>query len=380
MTCPIPHATGHLRPEGRCDNGVMLLGEAMGEAEAREGLPFRPWAEAGSVLERAITRAGFHRDQFLLWNAVPTHPPKNYLVGAEYEEEAIRWGLPFVRDLVERFHVRAILALGDVPLGQLTGHREIMKNRGYPIWSHSVGVPVIGTLHPSFLRRGAMSYLGVLIHDLRFAVELARHSERVEFHSPVLRRPVHYGPFYLEGGLSDLSPLGYIEYPSEDDGWEFLERVERQKDILVAYDIETPRSHSIDEENSDDLDESEIVSIQFSLAPESGIYFPWRDPFIEIARRVLRTGNPKVGANCWRFDDPRLRAHDVDIQGPQHDLRWAWKHFQPDLSGGLQFITSYYAPELGIWKHTSQSNPRMYGIRDVDALQRVMGERDGLAS
>lgn len=38
-------------PEGSGSSGVMLFGEALGEHEEKDQLPFRPYAQAGSLLE-----------------------------------------------------------------------------------------------------------------------------------------------------------------------------------------------------------------------------------------------------------------------------------------------------------------------------------------
>src|SRR5690348_12649364 len=94
--CPIPDAKGHCSPDGLGTNGVLILGEAMGEAELKDSLPFRPWAPAGSVLDRAIRRCGFQRDQFVIYNAVPIHPPKNYLDGADRKSTRLNSSHPSI--------------------------------------------------------------------------------------------------------------------------------------------------------------------------------------------------------------------------------------------------------------------------------------------
>jgi uracil-DNA glycosylase len=48
----------------------MIVGEASGESEAREQLPFRPYAPAGSLLERTIKRMSMDRAQFAITNAL----------------------------------------------------------------------------------------------------------------------------------------------------------------------------------------------------------------------------------------------------------------------------------------------------------------------
>jgi uracil-DNA glycosylase family 4 len=381
--CPIPGATGRLQPEGLCLNGVLMLGEAMGRFEVEDSLPFRPQAPAGSVLERAIRRCGFRREQFALWNVVPAHPPNDHLEGASYEAEAIAWGLAQLPEIIERFKPRVILALGGVAFKAVTGLRGILESRGYPVPSNT-GIPVIGALHPSFLRRGAMGYLSSLMHDIRFAVTLAAAVYTplgnksgdlipVEFWSPVLWRQVRYEiPWPLAPTNQPVVPPDYALYPTEDVARDFLRDAMKDASRLVAYDIETPRSVKAGEEDSDEPDESPIISVQFSIAPGTGIFLPYRAPFIDVIKATLALPNPKLGCNNWRFDDPRLASEGMTVAGTRHDLRWAWKHLQPDLSAALQAITSYYAPDFQPWKHLDAAFPSFYGVRDVDACLRCV--------
>ena len=65
---------GFVRPEGTGSLGVLAFGESGGEREYREGLPFRPGADAGSVLERAFKRLGYDRQQWALSNIISCRP------------------------------------------------------------------------------------------------------------------------------------------------------------------------------------------------------------------------------------------------------------------------------------------------------------------
>jgi hypothetical protein len=145
--------------------------------------------------------------------------------------------------------------------------------------------------------------------------------------------------------------------------------------VLIAYDIETPRSGESSETDSDELSENEIKSAQFSVAPGTGIFLPWRGGYREMAKAVLALPNPKAGANIWRFDDPVLEANGCRLNGARHDLRWMFHHLQPDLKGALQFIASFYCvgkPGWAPWKHQHDVLPEFYGIRDVDAVQEIL--------
>jgi uracil-DNA glycosylase family 4 len=379
--CPIPGASSWCDPEGSGANGVLILGEACGESEARDHLPFRPYAPAGSVLERAIRRCGFDRSQFVLFNVCPVQPPKNFLEGAPYESEAIEWGKEILKELVEKRRPRCILALGNIPLRTMTGlageKLSVSHLRGWPVkaLSQFLDVPVVASFHPSFLRRGAMALFSVLMHDLKLAVAVAnsRVGQSVKFFSPVLSRDVTYTRGEMPDLFNPVVPAGYTTYPTETDAWRFYEEAEREPKKAIAYDIETPRSTEASENDSDELPDRDILSIQFSHSPRTGLFLPWREPFIEIAKRVLRLPNPKIGANSWRFDDPLLEAHGCRLNGERHDIRWAFHHLQPDLRGSLQFIASFYNEGDGYpWKHLHHSAKEQYGILDVDWLQRIV--------
>src|SRR5258706_9143874 len=89
--CPLAllDKEGFSQPEGTGVNRVAIIGEALGLNERRDGLPFRPDAEAGGLLEDIFRKGGYDRQQFCLWNVVACQPIKNKLDGADYEQQAI---------------------------------------------------------------------------------------------------------------------------------------------------------------------------------------------------------------------------------------------------------------------------------------------------
>jgi uracil-DNA glycosylase len=372
--CPFPHDGKRvIVPEGTGSLGVLILGEAPGDTENAYGTPFVRSAPAGGVLSRAIRRAGFDRDQFVLWNVVPVQPPKNWLEGAPWEAEAIEWGRPWLDEVMRVYKPRCILVLGNVALRAVTGmcgeKRSVSHVRGYVIGSTYGCTPVVGSFHPSFLRRGAMGLFSVMMHDIKLAVAVAQGGGR--FFSPVLWRDFEYKEIARGSAQEPTWPEGYVTHPSEADAWAFYDEARRAGSTL-AYDIETPRSAISTEDESDELAGIEILSSQFSLRGESGIFMPWRDPFAEVARRLLALPNSKCGANNWRFDDALLASHGAPVAGVKHDVRWAWHALQPDLRGSLQFIASFYGMPWP-WKHLHEAEPQAYGIADVDACMRIMG-------
>lgn len=343
VDCPLyGDGLGFSRPEGGGALGVLIVGEALGRNERNDGLPFRPYAEAGSVLERAIRRAGFTRDQFVLWNVVACRPPENELEGKPYEAAAIDNCRRHFDRVVSTYRPRAILALGNVALRALTDLTDISSVRGFVLESR-YGIPLVASFHPAFLRRGQMRYFGVLIRDMQLAVSIAKRG---------FNRP----------------GANYLLYPSEEEAEQWASSVE--PGTPLAYDIETVEVAGKGEEDLE-WSNTEIVQIQFARAPGDAIVMPWMGRYVETAKRLLSGPNPKWGFNNWAFDDPVLDAHGIEVRGENHDLMWAWHHLQPDLDRNLQFVTSFYQPLLAPWKHLSKSDLAFYGAVDVDALMWI---------
>ena len=345
-------AEGFSRPEGSGANGVLAVGEGLGRSEAHDGLPFRPYAEAGSVLARAIRHCDLDREQFRFWNVIACRPPHDRLEGAGYEIDAIEHCKVHFDRVVAEMKPRVLLALGNVALRTLTGmtgrYQTITHVRGYVLHSPRYNLPVVASLHPSFIRRTDLVQFRVLVQDIGLAVQVAA------------------------GGCDQKRINDYDEYPSPDEARIFLDRV-RNSDCsvgLLTYDIETMTSRDVAEDERDEDTSWEITQIQFSLAPGTGIAFPWEEPYISIAREIFAVPIRKAGFNNWGYDDPRLRRYDIVIAGENHDLMWVWHHLQPDLPANLQFVASFYGMDAP-WKHLGESKPRYYGCCDVDAPQRI---------
>ena len=344
-------------PEGVCSNRVALIGEGLGGEEARDGLPFRPQAEAGSMLERAFKLAGVQRSSFVLWNLVACQPPGNWLEGAPWEREAIAHCRVHFDRVMAHYQPRVLVALGNLPFKTLTGvegpKRGITMSRGY-VYESRFG-PVVAALHPSFIRRGKGQYAITLVHDIRKAVNVA------------------LGTFTNYDWHSSYHKPAYVEYPSLDVARSFANRVRDNVRLPLAYDLETVTSADVEEDELDQIAENEITQVQFSLGPRSGICFPWEGEYIEIAREILALENEKGGHFVREFDNPILYNKGLKLGGKVFDTSLMWHHAWPDLDMGLQKVVSMLAFPFP-WKHLSsvQGKKAWYGIADVDAVQYII--------
>lgn len=351
-------ATGFAIGEGSGIIGVHIMGEALGSHEALAGLPFRPNAPAGSVLERVIKKCGFDRSQFRISNVVSCRPPNDYLEGAKYEIGAIQHCKVHRDSEIRKSQPKVILALGNVPTRTLTGlsgkKRTVSSLRGFALPAIDYpDVTVVPSFHPSFIRRGATNMIGVLAHDLLKAVSIARHGLL-----PVI------GP----------SSVTYITHPSTEEARNFCQYAIDNPRRLITYDIENPKSAAKGEDEIDveEMADQPITQIQFSTEIGTGICFPWIEPYIGMARVLMASPNPKAGHNVWKYDNPILREkYQFQINGRVDDTRWLWHHLQADLPADLQFVASFYGFPFP-WKHMADSDLAWYGCADVDAPQRIM--------
>ena len=357
--------TDFSQPEGTGSLGVAVVAEASGDNEARDQLPLRPYAPSGGVLERTFRRMGLSREQFVLTNIIRCQPPRNFLVNAPWEYSAINHCRPNLDKVLADHKPRAIFALGDTALRELTGEageaRTVSHLRGFVIRGPN-GVPVVPTYHPAFLRRGKMSYAGLFARDLQRAVNVAAGRDRQYI-------------WDLEEARRN-GTLRYNTHPSVDDARAFLSRVRAESGRVLSYDLETYESASLDEDARDGFSDTRIRLIQFTTEVGEGIALPWSNGFRDVARDLLRTDNLKVGHNIWLFDNKVLRAVgeregiDLTPRGTCLDTLAAFHHWQPDLPAHLQFAASFANAPFP-WKHLAGTDLELYGCIDADMTLRL---------
>ena len=338
----VPSLSGHPAPYG-----VALIGEALGEDEVTEGSPFV--GRAGFKLTRLIEWAGLDRSRFDIWNAVWCRPPGNALEGTNYEFPSVdhcraaHWGgLPA--------RVKVLVPMGNVPLHALTGRKGILVARGY-IEGGPGGTHILPTVHPSFIQRGQSKYSAAFIHDLQKAVELAQTGLPI--------RPFSY--------VIDPSPMRAYEWAKE-----YRQELAADPSTRLAYDIETPGKEEDEGENRDEDDPTyTIFRIGFSYRGYAGLTVPWTPPYMAAIRTCLESQGEKVVWNAG-YDNPRIGAAGVAINGLVHDGMVAWHVLHSDLPKGLRFVATFTCPWQPAWKHLSHASPGFYNCTDADVELRSM--------
>lgn len=136
--------------DGRPGSRVMLVGEAPGSEEDRQGKPFV--GRSGQLLDRMLAAIGLDRDHVYIANVVPWRPPGNRTPTPQ--EVAVC--LPFIRRQIELADPDFLICLGGPAAQTLLGIREgILKARGR--WrEYETGkrtIPAMASLHPAYLLR-----------------------------------------------------------------------------------------------------------------------------------------------------------------------------------------------------------------------------------
>jgi DNA polymerase len=135
--------------DGTPGSRLMLVGEAPGAEEDRQGLPFV--GRSGQLLDRMLAAIGLDRSKVYIANIVPWRPPGNR-TPTPVETQIC---LPFIRRQIELCDPDVLVTIGQPSTGALLGVQGITKNRGrwFPFDTGTREIRAMPTLHPAYLLR-----------------------------------------------------------------------------------------------------------------------------------------------------------------------------------------------------------------------------------
>jgi DNA polymerase len=126
----------------------MVIGEAPGADEDREGEPFV--GRAGQLLTSMLKAMGLKREQVFIANILKCRPPGN----RDPKPEEVAHCMPYLQQQIELVNPRLILCVGriaaqnllktDTPIGKLRGQVHRLPGTEWP---------VVVTYHPAYLLR-----------------------------------------------------------------------------------------------------------------------------------------------------------------------------------------------------------------------------------
>lgn len=411
---------GFSEPEGTGASGVMGIGEALGQHEARDGYPFRPYAEAGSLLNRACGMAQVPRESLALFNIIACQPPANELIGASYEEAAIQHCRVHLLNAIDKYRPKVLLALGATAARALTGlvgeRLTLEYIRGFVLDSNvyfkpqvnqgnnrseflggivngapAERIPVVSTYHPAFIRRGNYPMLPVLAKDIHDAAEVAK--EVMAWGHP------------LRNGTTGLR---YVTDAQPEQLEDLRDNLRANPDIVLSTDAETNYAEMKESIFSEDpeltetpvekidlmrrLEErkQEVTQVNFSVQEQTALVAYATPGNMALIREIHALPNIKVGHNLWMFDWDVYEDNGIPLAGSWEDTEdtmWRFHWIYPDLPGkrgklnttdgaedgsvaNLQFCASFAGFPIP-WKHLNGSDPGWYGGCDGDAGLRV---------
>lgn len=144
-------ATNLVFGDGNPEARIMLIGEAPGADEDRQGLPFV--GQSGQLLDKMFATIGLTRENFYITNIIPWRPPGNRQP-TPAEAEAC---LPFVRRHIDLVSPDFLILVGGTAAKTLLGGRDgIMRLRGnWKEYTSTAGksMKVMAIFHPAYLLR-----------------------------------------------------------------------------------------------------------------------------------------------------------------------------------------------------------------------------------
>jgi uracil-DNA glycosylase len=132
---------------------VMLVGEAPGADEDREGLPFV--GRSGKLLDRMLGAIGLDRSSVYIANIVPWRPPGNRTPTPQESATC----LPFIRRQIELADPDFLVCLGKPSMQTLlniTDGIRSVRGRWYDFDTGKRTIKALVTFHPAYLLRSPL--------------------------------------------------------------------------------------------------------------------------------------------------------------------------------------------------------------------------------
>ncbi|WP_164659372.1 uracil-DNA glycosylase family protein [Tropicibacter sp. Alg240-R139] len=132
--------------DGNPEARVMIIGEAPGRDEDREGRPFV--GRAGQLLDRMLEAIDLSRESSVyVTNVLPWRPPQN----RDPRPDEIGMLKPFLERHVELVKPEVLVLMGNISCQAVLAKRGITRLRGK--WDTALNLPAIPMFHPAYLLR-----------------------------------------------------------------------------------------------------------------------------------------------------------------------------------------------------------------------------------
>ena len=318
-------------------NGIMLVGEAPGEQEEKEGIPFV--GAAGRLLDGMLEECGIRRGACYITNLVKERPKANLFTNIT-KEELDKYKAE-LQEEISLVRPNIVVCLGEHAFEAITGYKGITHWRGSVI--EKGGTKIIGTIHPAAVLR-EWKYRPMVVCDLTKAKGEAAYPD-------IKRQPrdIKINPTYAD-------VLSYLQ--DIIDG-----------NLTCAFDIET--------------ETSQITCIAFATSASVSICIPFwfgasGSIFSEAAEKeiwakikeVLESKEVRKIAQNAQYDMTILRdKYGINVQNLWLDTMIAFHSLYPELPKALAFLTSIYT-DVPYYKYyrTTNSMDAFFTYNATDAI------------
>jgi len=221
-------------PSGPCPAKIMIVGEAPGDNEIREGMPFVGYS--GQELNRMLQEAGIMRSNCFVTNVVRIRPPGNDVSTFFAQRKAditiqhvnlhdkmclpvVLDGITMLKREIEMCQPNVIIALGNVALWALTGHWGITSWRGsMQECVLDLALPykpkVISSYHPAMILR-QYSWRQIGVQDLRRAKKASETHTYIPPDYDFITRPDYGTAHAILTGLINQADRGPLKLATD---------------------------------------------------------------------------------------------------------------------------------------------------------------------
>ena len=145
--------------KGNPDSEVVFIGEAPGQDEDLQGIPFV--GRAGKLLDEILAGLEFTDKEIYICNILKCRPPKN----RDPLPDEIEKCEPYLWKQLELIRPKIIVALGRIAAQTLLQSKQSLSNLKKTVHNYR-GIPLFLTYHPAFILRNN-NYRSNLEEDLR---------------------------------------------------------------------------------------------------------------------------------------------------------------------------------------------------------------------
>lgn len=329
---------------GPIPSRLMIVGEAPGADEEREGVPFV--GSSGQELDRMLHEAGLLRSEVYVTNLCKYRPPDNQLdawippvkrdirpdmtpLHGVMVDRRVKEGYDKLMQEIAVVKPELIVTCGNKPLWALTQVNSpwsgVMNWRGSQL-RHN-GLAVIPTIHPAAIIRGMWENRPLVVHDLRRAARQLRDGCT----PPAWQ--FHVRPTYT-GAMNRLTLL--------------QARVE-QRPTWIACDIETTRYGAIAclglAWNS-----LEAICIPFMERQRAYWTLDQHTDLVLALRDLLTHPNCKVVGQNFLYDAQYMAREWLFIPNLSWDTMYGQNVLYPGTPRALHTLASWYCDYYVFWK------------------------------